>query len=206
MAKELAVILNDGSIDAAVTTALASQKHRIALVHTVADDAIAPRRRAAFDAQAGHFTAQKIWIIPLTGLQPEIKPEESLPRTLLSLLPSIALTIQAAVRWDASSIYLPLRTGSSADDLARGSEFTQIFTELLQLPCARENVEILTPLLELEPWQVIDLASQIDAPLQFTWSCQTPGLTPCNLCPFCKAREAAFLRAVKPDPLRSDKR
>jgi hypothetical protein len=201
MAKELAVILNDGSIDAAVTTALAAQKHRVAMVHVVAADPAAPRRRAAFESQATHFAAQKQWAVPLAGPGVDPKAEITLRQELLAALPSIALTLQAAARWDAATVHLPLRTGPSTDDLARGTEYVQIFNELLQIPCGRESIEILAPVLELDPWQVVDLGFQVDCPFELTWSCQTPGLTPCTLCPGCKAREAAFLRAVKQDPL-----
>lgn len=201
MAKELAVVLNDGSVEAAVTTALAAQKHRVALVHFAADDSAALRRRAAFDGQAGHFAAQKAWAIPAAGLEPEAKPDDSIQRRMAEQLPAIAMAIQAAVRWGAVAVYLPLQVGPGADELARGTEYVQIWNELLQLPCGRETVEILAPVLELEPWQVVDLGFQVDAPFDLTWSCQTSGPNPCGLCPGCKSREAAFLRAVKADPL-----
>ena len=56
MAKDLAVVLNDGSINAAVATALAVQKYRPIFVGTIttADDP-AGRRKAAYDAQVAHF-------------------------------------------------------------------------------------------------------------------------------------------------------
>lgn len=205
MAKELAVVLNDGSVDAAVTTALANQKHRVALVHAAGHDSASARRRAAVDAQRERFDSPKLWTLPAGGLQPEAKPDDSIQRQMVDALSPIAAAIQAAVRWEAVAVYLPLRVGPGADDLARGTEYVQVWAELLQLPCGRENIELLTPILELEPWQVVDLGFQVDAPFDVTWSCQASGPTPCTLCPACKAREAAFLRAVKPDPLARSK-
>jgi 7-cyano-7-deazaguanine synthase len=202
MAKELAVVLNDGSIEAAVTCALAAQRHRIALVYAGTEGAAAARRRAAFDAQAGHFAAQKVWVVSLAGLEPDTRSEPSAQRTLLSAVGPASLATQAAARWNAAALFLPLRTGPAFDDLARGTEFVQIYNELLQLPCGRETVEITAPVLELEPWQLVDLGVQVEAPFELTWSCETPGPSPCTLCEGCKSREAAFLRAVKPDPLR----
>ena len=201
MAKELAVVLNDGSVDAAVTTALAAQKHRVALVHVVAGDPAAARRRAAFEAQGNHFQSQKNWAVPLAGPGTGAKSDSSLRQELLAVLPAVSFALQAAVRWEATTVHLPLRTGPVMDDLARGTEYVQILNEMLQLPCGREEIEVLAPILELEPWQVVDLGFQVDCPFELTWSCQTPGLAPCTLCPGCKAREAAFLRAVKQDPL-----
>ena len=91
----------------------------------------------------------------------------------------------------------------NADDLTRATEFAQVFNELVQLPCDRPELNIELPLLELEPWQVVDLGSQVSAPFERTWSCINNGPEPCWACRGCRAREAAFQQAAKADPLRA---
>jgi 7-cyano-7-deazaguanine synthase len=74
---------------------------------------------------------------------------------------------------------------------------------MMQLPCGLGELEFQAPLLELEPWQVVDLGFQVAAPLEKTWSCSEDGGEPCWACRGCRARESAFQQSAKPDPLRS---
>jgi len=39
----------------------------------------------------------------------------------------------------------------------------------LQVPCGMNDLEIATPLLEMDPWQVVDLGFQVNAPFDRTW-------------------------------------
>ena len=55
MAKDLAVILNNGGVNSAVATALAAQKYRPILLYVEAAPGTAPRARAAYDQQVAHF-------------------------------------------------------------------------------------------------------------------------------------------------------
>ena len=55
MAKDLAIILNNGSINSAVATALAVQKYRPVLLHVEAAPTPGSRARAAYDQQVAHF-------------------------------------------------------------------------------------------------------------------------------------------------------
>jgi 7-cyano-7-deazaguanine synthase len=78
----------------------------------------------------------------------------------------------------------------------------QVWNELIQMPCALPDLEVHTPLMELEPWQVVDLGFQVSAPFEKTWSCVEDAGEPCWACRGCRAREAAFQQSGKPDPLR----
>jgi 7-cyano-7-deazaguanine synthase len=68
------------------------------------------------------------------------------------------------------------------------------------MPCGQAEIEIQAPLLELEPWQVVDLGYQVSAPLEKTWSCIDETANPCGACRGCRNREAWFVQAGKPDP------
>ena len=84
----------------------------------------------------------------------------------------------------------------------RPPSISRFWNELVQLPCGQTDLEVITPLLELEPWQVVDVGYQVAAPFDLTWSCAEDSSEPCWACRSCRSREAAFQQSGKPDPLR----
>ncbi len=215
MAKDLAIVLNNGGVNSAVTTALAAQRYRPVLVYVEATSATGSRMRAAYDQQVAHFKPYREHSLAMPFLsQTQVDgatsglmnadPRQSglMARQLLEIAPLLAVAARFAAHYQAAAIYLGLRTGPNGDDLAQATEYTQIWSELLQLPCGQSELEIVTPLMELEPWQVVDVGYQVNAPFDRTWSCMEETPEPCWACRNCRAREAAFQQAGKPDPLR----
>jgi 7-cyano-7-deazaguanine synthase in queuosine biosynthesis len=216
MAKDLALILNNGSLNSAVVTAIAAQKYRPIMVYSEITSAPASRSRMAYDQQVAHFKPYREHSFSMSFLAPlqqpmntqNVDPRQSglLAPHLVHLLPLITAVVPFAEHYQVSAIYLGLRIGSNGDDLAQATEYIQVLNELLQLPCGLKELEILTPLLELEYWQVVDLGFQVAAPLDRAWSCMEESTEPCGTCRSCRTREAAFQQAGKPDPLRVSKR
>lgn len=216
MAKDLAIVLNNGGINSAVVTALAAQKHRLLMLYAQAGPTQSPRQRASYDRQVTHFKPfreQTLALPTLSSPNPAAEPmadqrgvKGPVGERLIELIPMLSLAIQHAAQFQATAIYLGMRLGSEADSLAQVTEFFQIWNEMIQIPCQLPELEILTPLLELEAWQVVDLGFLVSAPLEKTWSCNHETSEPCWSCRGCRERESAFLRAAKPDPLRITKR
>jgi len=215
VAKDLAIVLNNGSINSAVVTAMAAQRFRpiMVFVDTSADPG--GRRRAAFEHQVAHFKPYREYAVPMAyastpapSAAAVVDPRlgTSLGPQMLELLPMIAVAVRLAVQHQAAAVYCGSRFGGAADELAQLTEYFQIWNELVQLPCGQTELEILTPLLELEPWQVVDVGFQVAAPLDRTWSCVENTADPCWICRGCKGREAAFQQAGKADPLRSTRK
>ena len=222
MAKDLAVILNNGSVNSAVATALAAQRHRVVMLfaHTSADDADpAAGPRAAFDRQVAHFKPYRDHVLDLSCLADAREPTRpstggavpigvdprQLPPVgpkLVDLVPLVGIALRFAAHHQAAAVHLGLRVGPTGDPLVSATEFGQIWSELIQLPCGLADLSVELPLLELDPWQVVDLGAQAAVPFDRTWSCERSGPEPCWACGGCRAREAAFQRAAKPDPLR----
>ena len=119
------------------------------------------------------------------------------------LAPLIATAMRFAVHYQATAVYLGLRLGTDADKLAQATEYGQIWNEMMQMPCNQPELMVEMPLLELEPWQVVDVGFQVSAPLDKTWTCTEAGSEPCWACRACRSREAAFQQAAKPDPMRT---
>jgi 7-cyano-7-deazaguanine synthase len=213
MAKDLAIVLNNGSINSGVVTALAAQKFRPIMLHAEVVQQPGSRIRAAYDQQVAHFKPYREHTLPLPvlaavqGSQPQqMVTDPRVPAAvapqMLDLLPLIAAAARYAAHYQAAAIYLGLRIGGHGDELAQATEYIQIWNELVQMPCGQSELEITAPLLELEPWQVVDVGFQVSAPFERTWSCLEEGSDPCWACPGCRAREHAFHQSGKADPMR----
>ena len=213
MAKDLAIVLNDGGLNAAVVTAIAAQKFRVVPVFAeivdpeqAEDDAEQSARRAAFERQATHFKSPHHHVLAMEvdtathPASPDPRTAVSIAPRLVALLPLVATAIRLAARHNAVALYLGTRCGGDADAVARTTEFGQVFSELAQLPCDLPNLTIDMPLLELEAWQVVELGVNVSAPFEMAWSCETDDPQPCGVCAGCKARDAAFRQAAQPDP------
>jgi 7-cyano-7-deazaguanine synthase in queuosine biosynthesis len=214
MAKDLAIVLNNGSINSAVAAALAAQKYRPILLHAEVTQQPGSRVRAAYDMQVAHFKPYREHSLPmpfLSVVQPAGSGATSIsdPRVpaavapqLIELLPLLSAAVRFAVHYQAAAIYLGLRIGGHGDELAQATEYIQIWNEMIQLPCGQSELEVMTPLLELETWQVVDVGFQVNAPFERTWSCAEESSDPCWACRGCRARESAFQQAGKADPMR----
>lgn len=214
MAKDLAIVLNNGSINSAVTTALAAQKFRPILLHAEIAQQAGSRARAAYDQQVAHFKPYREHALPMPFLAQVQSATQQAPAVadprqhaaiggqLLDLLPLVSAAVRYAVHYQAAAVYVGLRVGSHAEELAQATEYAQIWSDLLQNPCGQPDVDLVAPLLDLEPWQVVDLGFQVNAPFDRTWSCLEDTSDPCLACRGCRGREAAFQQAVKADPLR----
>jgi 7-cyano-7-deazaguanine synthase in queuosine biosynthesis len=214
MPKDLAIVLNNGSVNSAVATALAAQRHRLIMLHVESVDQSGSRMRAAYDLQVSHFKPYREHTLPMpylatvqsTGMNmaaaSDPRTQMAVPMQMIELLPLVSAGVRFAVHYQAAAIYLGLRVGVNNDELSQATEYVQIWNELIQMPCSQPDLEMITPLLELETWQVVDLGTQSAAPLERTWSCMEDGSEPCWACRGCRAREAAFTQAGKADPLR----
>ena len=216
MAKDLAVVLNNGSINSAVVTTIAVQKFRPILVNAEIVHHDPPtRRRAAYDAQAQHFKPFREHTVPVPFLTlsrekmsgvTDPRAVEPVTPVLRELMPMIAAAASIAIAYEAKAIYIGLRLGPSTTELAQATEFTQIWAEMFQMTLGRPDLDLHAPLLELEPWQVIDLGFQVNAPLDRTWACVDDQTDPCGVCRGCRSRESAFMQAAKPDPLKTGRK
>ncbi len=217
MAKDLAIVLNSGSVKSAVISAMAAQRFRLVLLHVELNAQPGSKLRGAYEQQVAHFKPYRDHVLPMPYLAPLTTPSAtagvsdparrgSLGPQMLELLTMLAPASRFAAHYQASAIYLGLQIGAHGEELAQASEFVQIWNELLQLPCNQGELEMMSPLLELEPWQVVELGYQVAAPFERSWSCSEEGSEPCWACRGCRAREAAFQQAAKPDPLRGAKK
>jgi len=218
MAKDLAIVLNNGSLNSLVATSLATQKYRPIMVYMDLGSTPLPRNRIAYDLQVAHFKPYREHSLSLHHLA-SMKIAENVsaasidPRQqgllwpqLTDLLAILFNALPIAAHYQAAAIYFGLRIGPGHDALAQGLEYTQICNELIQIGCQLKDTEFVVPLIELEPWQVVDIGTQINAPMEKGWSCLESSPEPCGICRGCKTREQAFQGAGRPDPLQPAKK
>src|SRR5579862_9078841 len=114
MAKDLAIILNSGSINAAIVTALAAQKYRPILLHVESMAQPGSRQRAAYDQQVGHFKPYREHTLSMpfltllgkpasqsAGSAPDPRQRGLVAAQLTELLPLMAVGAQFAVHYQA---------------------------------------------------------------------------------------------------------
>src|SRR5438132_10549799 len=111
MAKDLAIVLNNGSINSAVATALAAQKFRPILLYAELTQQPGTRGRAAYDQQVAHFKPYREHSLPmpyLAAIGPASQPAPVIadPRQhaaiggqLLDLVPLISAAVRFAVHY-----------------------------------------------------------------------------------------------------------
>src|SRR3954469_6975087 len=114
MAKDLAIVLNSGSLNSAVVTAMAAQKHRTVLLHAELGQPAGSRARAAYDQQVAHFKPYREHTLAmpyLSGIgaaaeQPanftDPRQHTAVGGQLLDLLPLLSAAARYAVHYHAA--------------------------------------------------------------------------------------------------------
>ena len=156
MEKTTSLILTDGSLESAVVCAIARQKHE-AVLFDISDPADEHARSAVLK-QTDYLRPRQV----VGGHQAIVSDD---PHGLFRLNAALAASAPAIRRFDAQNVYLPLRVGMEAEGFGRSAEFVQIAEELLRHGLGLLSVRVEAPLLEMEPWQVVDLGTQLSAPL-----------------------------------------
>src|SRR5437588_701720 len=121
MAKDLAIVLNNGSVNSAVATALAAQRYRPILLYADIGAQAGSRARAAYDQQVAHVKPYRehslaMGFLAAAGVGAS-KPAAAVadPRQhlaiagqALDLLPLIASAVRYAVHYQAAAVYVGL--------------------------------------------------------------------------------------------------
>ncbi len=180
----------EGDAAAAVAEALAVPLERLELPHVAR---IAASKSAAAAASGESST-------PAPGASGDVDG-------LMAVFLAIGAEYAAAVGAD---VLITGQTGApldgGPDSLSRERtvdprELHHAFAGLLAtaLPSVRA-VRLETPLIDLQPFEVIKLSRRFEVPLACTWSCHSSP-PPCGACPGCKTRSAAFAKTGLIDPL-----
>jgi len=78
--------------------------------------------------------------------------------------------------------------------------FINLFNDTLKYGVSNK-VEVRAPLIKLNKNEIVKLGLEINAPIEWSWSCYTAQEKPCGVCESCVRRRAAFNSIQACDPL-----
>jgi 7-cyano-7-deazaguanine synthase len=217
---DLAICLVSGGLDSCVTAAIA---HRdvveIAFLHVSYGQRTQERELRAFEEIANHFDVKQRLVvsiehlaiiggssltdrnIPLSGANLQ---EHSIPTSYVPFRNSHLLAI--ATSWaeviGAASIYIGAVAEDSSGYPDCRPEFYKAFQQVINLGTRPDtNIEIRTPVIEMNKAQIVELGQSMEAPLKLTWSCYGELEQACGECDSCALRLRAFRAAGIRDPI-----
>jgi len=105
--------------------------------------------------------------------------------------------VSAAASRGCARVVWPIRSGEDLDKGAEAADRALLLARLVAIDTGpgESPVRIETPLLDLTLDQLLDLAKELDAPIDASWWCQREGSTPCGGCSACTQWRTAIARS-----------
>lgn len=219
MLKPLAVVLVSGGMDSCVTTAIASEKHLLALLHFKYGQVTQNRELQSFHAIADHYDVSHRLVISMEHLSMiggSSLTDPSIPVSPANLLSTDIPTsyvpfrnanmLAAAVSW-AEVIGAPAIFVGAVEEDSSGypdcrKEFYDAFNDAIRAGTKPStNIKIVTPVIALSKSAIILRGVALAAPLHLTWSCYQREDVACGVCDSCALRLRGFQQAGLEDPI-----
>src|SRR5579863_6378521 len=201
--KSKAIVLLSGGMDSCVTTAIANQTHRLALLHASYGQRTEQRERRAFEeigdfygvrerlvvrfdafAQIGGsaLTDERI-TVPESGAA--LAHDAGIPITYVPF--RNAHFLSAAVSWaeviGATAIFIGAVSEDSSGYPDCRPEYYRAFAELIRAGTRPETrIEIVTPVIHMRKSEIVRRGMELRAPLDVTWSCYRFDDEACGAC------------------------
>ncbi len=215
--KELAVVLLSSGMDSAVCASIASQNHRLALLHFQYGQKAYKKELECFQKLVNFFKPEKAEIIylpffktwggsSLISNEMEIPDEEKeeIPSTYVAFRNGVFLSIATA--WaeiiGATKIFIGVNQIDFSGYPDCRSEFIEAFEKAIFLGTKPETkIKIETPIINLSKKEIVEIGIKLGTPFHFTWSCYKETEFACGKCASCKLRLKAFKEAGIKDPI-----
>jgi 7-cyano-7-deazaguanine synthase len=215
-------VLLSGGMDSCVSTAIARQTHRLALLHASYGQRTERRERRAFEEIADFYDVRERLVVrfdafaqiggsALTDARigvPEsgeaLAPHAGVPITYVPF--RNAHFLSAAVSWGevigATTIFVGAVSEDSSGYPDCRPEYYRAFEELIRVGTRPEtHMNIATPVIAMKKSEIIRRGSELGAPLNRTWSCYQFDDQACGTCDSCRLRLRAFGQAGLRDPI-----
>jgi 7-cyano-7-deazaguanine synthase len=214
-----AVVLLSGGLDSAVTAAIAKQAHsevyalsfrygqrhakelasaqQLVTILGISEHFIVDIGLSAWGASA--LTDQNI-SIPTTGIQPDVIPATYVPGRNTVF---IATALSLAEAKGADAIYLGINAVDYSGYPDCRPEYLKAYQHLASLS-SRSALEgkvpqLIAPLIHDTKVEIVTKALKFGIPIELTWSCYMGESEPCGQCDSCRIRDAALIKAGRPD-------
>ena len=166
--REVAIVVTDGSLESAVICGIAARKYDSVLLDISGGGGEGCPKRQAVEKQIKFLSPIDVIEIEPASEQDELPP-------LYKWTAAIGHAATLARQHEATAILLPMRIGDLAPEAEQAEEWMQIAEELMTFGLSLANLKIESPLIEMEPWQVVELAQQTGAPTHPLHGQQQPG-------------------------------
>ena len=218
--KSLAVVAVSGGLDSAVATAIAAEKHELALMHINYGNKTQKRELEAFHAIADFYEFEKRFVADIDHLRKigsssltdrnipvdDYDPEKlGIPQTYVPFRNANILSI--AVSWGetigASLIYVGMMEEDSAGYPDCTEDFINAFNNMINVGTRPEtNIALIAPLIHMTKGEVIKKGIELGAPLELTWSCYRNEEVACGKCESCVLRLQGYKEFGIEDPIK----
>ena len=218
MADVQAIVLLSGGMDSCVCATLAAKRKRTAAIHVSYGQRTEARERKAFELICDHLrithrlairndVLRSIGGSALTDLNIQVPESEhigvEIPVTYVPF--RNAHLLSAAVSWaeviDAREIYIGAVEQDSSGYPDCRPAYYRAFNEVIKTGTRNGNIEIITPLIGMRKFEIVQLGLELGAPLDLTWSCYSRENRACGVCDSCVLRLRAFQEAGAEDSI-----
>ena len=219
--KDTAIVLVSGGLDSLVTAAIAHENHeKLFFLHlnygqktenkelecfrNIADFyKISSSARKVIDVTflkrigGSSLTDSKINVKDYQGDSDEI-PDSYVPFRNTHL---ISMAVSWAEVINAKKIYIgAVHEDSSGYPDCRPSYY-DAFNKLIQEGTKDGDIKIITPIIHMKKPEIIQLGLDLQAPIQWSWSCYSREDKACGICDSCALRLRAFQKMNITDPI-----
>ncbi|UOD34291.1 7-cyano-7-deazaguanine synthase QueC [Deferribacteraceae bacterium V6Fe1] len=216
-----AIVLVSGGLDSCVTAAVAKDLgYNLCLLHVNYGQLTEKRELKAFNDIAEYYNVNEKLIVDISYLKEiggsaltdeNIDVEEGslnrvgIPKTYVPFRNANILSIATA--WAEVVKVEKIFIGAVEEDSSGYPDcrkvFYDAFNNLLKVGINPENdIEIITPLIELKKRDIVLLGKKLNAPLHLTWSCYKSEDLACGNCDSCFLRLRGFKEANVKDPIK----
>jgi 7-cyano-7-deazaguanine synthase len=218
-----AVVLLSGGMDSCVTTAIANQTHRLALLHASYGQKTEKRERRAFEEIADFYgvrerLAVRFDVFRQIGGSALTDPGMAVPESGEAVGAGVAAIpvtyvpfrnahfLSAAVSWaeviGANAIFI----GAVAEDSSgypdcRPEYYRALENVVREGTRPETRIDIVTPVIAMRKSEIVRRGVKLGAPLERTWSCYQFEDEACGVCDSCRLRLQAFAEAGAADPI-----
>lgn len=221
--RDLAVVLVSGGMDSCVTAAIANQHYEMAFLHLNYGQRTEKRELKAFNDVADFYAVTRRLVVNVEHLkqiggssltddsiqvaQADLHRKE-IPTSYIPFRNSNILSI--AVSWaevlTASKIFVGAVEEDSSGYPDCRKEFYEAFNHVIEVGTKPEtHIEILTPVIGMKKFQIVQKGYELGAPFHITWSCYQNEDIACGVCDSCALRLRGFQAARIEDPILYEK-
>ena len=220
---DLAIALVSGGMDSLVALALAVREHRrVACLHLNYGQKTQAKELECFVRMCEHYiiaqNLRKVVDMSFLGFiggssltdeklpvrtYPGDEASKDIPNSYVPFRNTHILSL--AVSWGevigAKKIYIGAVEEDSSGYPDCRTSYYRAFNALIKEGTKVGDMEVVTPVINMDKKQVIEKALELKAPIEYSWSCYQRSDYACGVCDSCALRLRGFERAGVKDPI-----